>query len=106
MCVPAQTIPATPSGWIPERKFDAVTGFPGLDPLCETDYINGPYAGDGYDQATGNVTEQVAHETWLALTNCGPYNDTLNTLLGLPNESQSTLQWTLRNASGQTIHQG
>jgi hypothetical protein len=87
-------------------KIDAVTGFPGFDPRCESDYINGPYAGEGYDQATGNVTEQVAHETWLALTNCGFYNATLNTLLGLPAESQSTLNWTLRNASGDTIHQG
>jgi hypothetical protein len=86
-------------------KFDAVTGFPGLPATCETDYINGPYAGEGYDEATGNITEQVAHETWPALTTCGSYNATLNTLLGLPAESQSTLNWTLRNASGQTIHQ-
>jgi hypothetical protein len=88
-------------------KFDAVTGFPGLNPLCESDYINGPYAGDPYDPATGNVTEQAAHETWLALTNCDPYNDTLNTLLGLPSDSESTLQWTLRNNdTGEPIHQG
>ncbi len=26
--VPAQTVPATPSGWIPERKFDKVEGIP------------------------------------------------------------------------------
>jgi hypothetical protein len=87
-------------------KINAVTGFPGIDPLCETDYINGPYAGEGYDEATGNITEQVAHETWPALTNCGPYNDMLDTFLGLPAESQSTLNWTLKNASGETIHQG
>ena len=86
-------------------KFDAVVGFPGFDPACASDYIDAPFSGDNYDEATGQVTVRVENQRVLALTNCGDWTEVLNQVLGLPTVGQSTLELTLLDADGDPIDQ-
>jgi hypothetical protein len=86
-------------------KFDALSGFPGLDPACETGHITAPFTGDDYDEATGRVTLHVEGQVVPRLTNCGDWTEGLNAVLGLPALGRSTLVGTFLDEHGHPITQ-
>ena len=78
--VPAQTVPATPNGWIPERKFDAVKNVPlwkDWDPRVGAAY---DLFGDGRTAVKFSLGRYVAKTTTAFTNNNNPVNSSINSV--------------------------
>jgi len=84
--------------------FDAISGYPGLDPRCKVGVTPNVYVAEDYDEATGTATFATGPGNVApAMTNCGEWTDLLNAVLALPAVASSVLVTTIVDEQGEPL---